>query len=106
MFAYSKRKGTLAALFKDNVEEKIKKDRLQLLIKVQNKITEEKARALKGCEMEVFIIGEAKKGGKLGKNINGRIIITDGVAKIGSSYIVKINKINGWTPIGEIIKEV
>jgi len=106
MFAYSKRKGTLAALFKDNVEEKIKKERLQFLIKVQNKITEEKTRALEGCETEVFIIGEAKKGGKLGKNINGRIIITDGVAKIGSSYIVKINKINGWVPIGKIIKEV
>ncbi len=106
MFAYSERKGTLAALFNDKVEEKIKKERLQRLIKVQNKVTEEKTRALKGSEMEILIVGEAKKGGKLGKSRNGRIIITNGVAKIGSGYIVNINKVNGWVPIGKIKKEV
>ncbi|MCK4225413.1 tRNA (N6-isopentenyl adenosine(37)-C2)-methylthiotransferase MiaB [candidate division WOR-3 bacterium] len=106
MFAYSDRKGTLAALLKDKIDERIKKDRLRRLIEIQNSITMEKASAFKGKKMEVLIMGEAKKGGKIGKNRSGRIIIINGVAKIGSTYIVKINRINGRVPIGEIEKEV
>ncbi|MCK4572440.1 hypothetical protein KAT89_05930, partial [candidate division WOR-3 bacterium] len=106
MFAYSERKSTLSALFNDNLEERIKNNRLRYLIEVQNAITEEKAHALKGKELEVLVVDKAKKGGKIGKSKNGKIIIVNGVAKIGSSYIVKINRINGWVPIGEIKKEV
>lgn len=106
MFAYSERKSTLSALFNDNLEERIKNNRLRHLIEVQSEITEEKAHALKGRVMEVLVVDEAKKGGKIGKSKNGKIIIVNGVAKIGSSYIVKINRINGWVPIGEIKKEV
>jgi len=106
MFAYSERKSTLSALFNDNLEKRIKNNRLRYLIEVQNEITEEKAHALKGKELEVLVVDKAKKGGKIGKSKNGKIIIVNGVAKIGSSYIVKINRINGWVPIGEIKKEV
>ncbi|MEA1912374.1 MAG: tRNA (N6-isopentenyl adenosine(37)-C2)-methylthiotransferase MiaB [candidate division WOR-3 bacterium] len=105
MFAYSKRKGTFAALFPNQVEKKVRKQRLQRLIYTQNEITREKARELIGKEMEVLILGEGKKGYKLGKNRNGRIIMTDGVAKIGTEYIIKINKVNGWVPFGGIKKE-
>jgi len=106
MFAYSERKSTLSALFNDNLEERIKNNRLRHLIEVQSEITEKKAHALKGRELEVLVVDKAKKGGKIGKSKNGKIIIVNGVAKIGSSYIVKINRINGWVPIGEIKKEV
>lgn len=106
MFAYSKRKRTLANLFPDQVEEALKKARLQRLIEVQNRITEEKVKHLLGRKMEVLVVGDAKRGGKLGKNSSGRIIIIKGVAKIGSLYIVRINDINGRVPIGVIKKEV
>jgi len=105
MFAYSNRKGTLSALFPNQVEKKVRKQRLQRLIYTQNEITREKARELIGKEREVLILGEGKKGCKLGKDRNGRIIMTDGVAKIGTEYIIKINKVNGWVPFGGIKKE-
>jgi tRNA-2-methylthio-N6-dimethylallyladenosine synthase len=95
MFAYSKREGTLASLFPDQVKDSIKKERLQLLIKTQNEITKAKAEELIGKELSVLAI-ETK---------NGRIIMLPGVAKIGFEYIINIYKINGWVPVGKIKKE-
>ncbi len=106
MFAYSKRRGTLSALFASEIDEKTKSNRLKYLIEVQNQITYEKARSLVERKMEVFTVGKSKSNRKFGKNRSGRIIILNGVAKIGSSYIVKIESINGWVPIGKIVKEV
>ncbi|MEO0293898.1 MAG: tRNA (N6-isopentenyl adenosine(37)-C2)-methylthiotransferase MiaB [candidate division WOR-3 bacterium] len=107
MFAYSKREGTLASLFPLEVKDSIKKERLRILIETQNKITLEKTRELLGKELQVLTIENGKKNGqKIGKTKNGRIVILPGVAKIGFEYIIKIDKINGWVPIGEIKKEV
>ncbi len=105
MFAYSKRKGTLASLFPDQVRDYVKKERLQLLIKTQNEITAEKAEELLGKELTVFTIENGKKGQKLGKTNTGKIIILPGVAKIGFEYIINIYKIKGWVPVGKIKKE-
>jgi tRNA-2-methylthio-N6-dimethylallyladenosine synthase len=105
MFAYSIREGTLASLFPIQVKDSIKKDRLQRLIKIQNEITKSKAEELLGREMSVLTIENGKKGQKVGKTKNGRIIILPGVAKIGFEYIINIYKINGWVPVGKIKKE-
>jgi tRNA-2-methylthio-N6-dimethylallyladenosine synthase len=105
MFAYSERKGTLASLFTNQIEDSIKKRRLQLLISTQNKITGEKAEELLGREFPVLTIKNGRKGQKVGKTKNGRIIALPGVAKIGFEYIIKIYKINGWVPVGRIKKE-
>lgn len=105
MFAYSQRKGTLASLFTDQVKDTVKKRRLQLLIATQNKITKEKAQELLGREFSVLTIKNGRKGQKVGKTKNGRIIALPGVAKIGFEYIIKVYKINGWVPVGRIKKE-
>ncbi len=105
MFAYSEREGTLATLFNNQIENSVKKRRLQLLISTQNKITGEKAKELLGREISVLIIKNGKKGQKIGKAKNGKIIALSGVAKIGFEYIIKIYKINGWVPVGRIKKE-
>ena len=106
MFAYSKRNGTLASLLPNQVKDTVKKERLQLLINTQNKITKEKAEELLGSEEPVLIIDKAKDGKKLGKTKNGKLVIIPGVAKIGFEYIINIYKINGWVPVGKIKKEV
>jgi tRNA-2-methylthio-N6-dimethylallyladenosine synthase len=106
MFAYSDRKGTLASLFPREVKEQIKNKRLQLLIKIQNKIAKEKAQELAGKGLSVLAIGNGKNGQKTGKAKNGRIIMLPGVAKIGFEYIINVYKINGWVPVGEIKMEV
>jgi tRNA-2-methylthio-N6-dimethylallyladenosine synthase len=105
MFAYSKREGTLASLFPYQIKESAKKQRLQLLISTQNEITKEKAEESVGKEMSALTIGNGRKGQKIGKSKNGKIIILPGVAKIGFEYIIKIYKINGWVPVGRIKKE-
>lgn len=105
MFSYSNRKKTLANLSGDQVEEEEKKKRLKNLIKVQNEITGEEKRKLIGKKEEVYVFKNAKKGGRLGKTVSGEIVLVEKVAKIGSTYIVKINDINGWTPVGKIEKE-
>jgi tRNA-2-methylthio-N6-dimethylallyladenosine synthase len=106
MFAYSKREGTLASLFTDQISDSVKKQRLQILIATQNKIAREKAEELVGKEMSVLTIGNGKKGQKAGKTQSGKIIILPGVAKIGFEYIINIYKIKGWVPVGKIKKEV
>lgn len=105
MFAYSQREGTLASLFTNQIENSVKKRRLQLLISTQNKITGEKAKELLGKEFSVLTIKNGRKGQKVGKTKNGKIIALPGVAKIGFEYIIKIYKINGWVPVGRIKKE-
>jgi tRNA-2-methylthio-N6-dimethylallyladenosine synthase len=105
MFAYSQREGTLATLFSNQVENSVKSRRLQLLIYTQNKISGEKAKELLGREFSVLIIKNGKKGQKIGKAKNGKIIALSGVAKIGFEYIIKVYKINGWVPVGRIKKE-
>ncbi|MEJ2568275.1 MAG: MiaB/RimO family radical SAM methylthiotransferase, partial [candidate division WOR-3 bacterium] len=105
MFAYSEREGTVACLFTDHVKEPVKKQRLQTLISTQNKITGEKAKELLGKEFQVLTIKNGKKGQKVGKTKNGKIIALSGVAKIGFEYIIEIYKINGWVPVGRIKKE-
>lgn len=106
MFAYSKRNGTLASLFPNQVKDSVKKERLQMLINTQNIITKEKAEESLGKEISVLTIENGKKGQRLGKTNSGKIIIIPGVAKIGFEYIINIYKIKGWVPVGKIKKEV
>ena len=61
MFAYSPRPGTPGALFKDQVPEKEKMDRLYRLIELQNSISFEDNQKLLGQEFEVLIEGRSKK---------------------------------------------
>ena len=61
MFAYSPRPGTPGAMFKDQVPEKDKMDRLYRLIEVQNEISYEDNQKLLGQEFEVMIEGRSKK---------------------------------------------
>ena len=106
MFAYSKRTGTLATLFPDQVKNTLKKERLSLLIETQNKITKEKAEELLGKKISALAVDNAKSGKKLGKTKNGKLVVIPGVAKIGFEYIINIYEIKGWVPAGEIKKEV
>lgn len=61
MFAYSPRPGTPGALFKDQVPEEEKMDRLYRLIEIQNDISLEGNLAKVGQEAEVLVEGRSKK---------------------------------------------
>lgn len=64
MFAYSARPGTPGSLFKDQVPEDERMDRLYRLIEVQNGISEENHRQRLGTEVEVLVEGPSKKGSR------------------------------------------
>lgn len=61
MFAYSPRPGTPGALFKDQVPEEEKMQRLYRLIEIQNDISYADNQKLLGQEFEVLIEGRSKK---------------------------------------------
>lgn len=61
MFAYSTRPGTPGALFKEQVPEEVKLERLYRLIDLQNEISVEDNRAMVGQEFEVLVEGPSKK---------------------------------------------
>ncbi|MBC8284370.1 MAG: tRNA (N6-isopentenyl adenosine(37)-C2)-methylthiotransferase MiaB, partial [Nitrospinae bacterium] len=69
MFSYSPRPGTPANEFEDSVPEDVKKRRLQELIQLQNRLTEEKSSLYKGETIEMLIEGNS---GKPGYSFKGR----------------------------------
>jgi tRNA-2-methylthio-N6-dimethylallyladenosine synthase len=60
-FKYSTRKGTHAAQFDDQVEEKIKQQRLAILQEIQREITLRKNEAVEGRTEEVLVEGRSKQ---------------------------------------------
>jgi len=60
-FAYSDRSSAPAAKFSDQVEEKEKKRRLNLLLQLQDVYTDKKNKALVGKNLEVLVEGESLK---------------------------------------------
>ncbi len=59
-FIYSPREGTPAAKMKDNVPMEVKKERLQRLNALVNKLAIEKNNRYKGQIVEVLVDGESK----------------------------------------------
>ena len=60
-FKYSPRKGTRAAQFQDQVEEKVKQNRLSVLQGIQKEITLQKNQALESNVGEVLVEGRSKQ---------------------------------------------
>lgn len=61
MFAYSPRPGTPGAIFKDQVEEEVKMDRLYRLIEIQNNISWEENQKLVGQKKQLLVEGPSRK---------------------------------------------
>ncbi len=105
-FIYSERSGTPAVNFDGKVDEEIKHQRLQELMKIQNKISLEKNLKLQGKILEVLVEGESKTD----KNIftgrtrtNKLVLFPHGEEKIGDLIQVKINQVQTWILKGEKI---
>ena len=63
MFSYSPRPGTPANEFEDSVPEETKRQRLQEIIQLQNRMTEEQGKKYKGKTVEVLIEGNSSRPG-------------------------------------------
>lgn len=108
MFKYSKRTGTQAAEMANQVDEKVKSDRLQELLKLQEQYT--KKTASKYIDKVVEVLVENKDSAQ--RNVIGKssqnlpvALEAEETVELGSIIKVKINQIKSHTLIGNIQKE-
>ena len=107
MFKYSERPGTLAAKkFHDNVPEKIKKNRLQEIIDLQQLHSKFRTEQYIGKVVEVLIEKESKKSNLYwaGRNQQNTVVVfPKNSHKLGDFVKVKIKECTSATLIGESI---
>jgi tRNA-2-methylthio-N6-dimethylallyladenosine synthase len=107
MFSYSPRPGTPANEFEDSVSEDIKSRRLQEIIQLQNRLTEEQGRLYKGKNIEILIEGSSGKPGYSFKGRNPQYwrvnaAGVEGLYKPGDRVQVHIDQTSGHGLSGEI----
>ena len=104
-FKYSPRKGTRAAQFQNQVEEKVKQDRLSNLQKIQREITLQKNQALEGQVEEVLVESRSKKSDRdvTGRTRSNKIVNFEGEMNlVAKSVPVKIMKAFAHSLRGEM----
>ena len=107
MFKYSERPGTYAAnKLKDDVPEEIKIKRLQEVIEIQQKSSEESNKKDVNKTFEVLVEGVSKKSDKelYGRTPQYKVVVFPrGNYKVGDYVNVKINRYTSATLIGEVV---
>jgi tRNA-2-methylthio-N6-dimethylallyladenosine synthase len=109
MYFYSERPGTLAAKrYPDDIPETEKKRRLEEIIKLQRKISEESNRNDIGTVCKVLIEGDSKRSQSewMGRNDQNKVVVfpKEGLALQKGDYaILKIVQSTGGTLIGSAI---
>lgn len=108
MFMYSERPNTFAAKnYEDDIDEEIKKKRLNEVIALQQKLSLQSNEKDVGKVFEVLVEGFSKKSQErlFGRNSQNKVIVFDKEdAKIGEYVNVKVNSCTSATLLGEIIK--
>jgi tRNA-2-methylthio-N6-dimethylallyladenosine synthase len=107
-FMYSPRAHTVSAkLYEDNVPEDVKRDRLQRVLSLQQKIALKNNRQNIGSVKEVLIEGSSKLSGgqRMGRTRTNRIVnVTGSSALIGSTVLVQITGATANSLIGEVLR--
>jgi tRNA-2-methylthio-N6-dimethylallyladenosine synthase len=105
-FKYSPRKGTRAAQFQDQVEEKVKQTRLSILQNMQREFTLQKNQALEGHMEEVLVEGRSKQSDQdmTGRTRSNKIVNFKGAADLVRHLVqVRITKAYPHSLRGQIL---
>lgn len=105
-FLYSIRKGTPAAKYENQIPEKIKHERFNMLVERMNQITMEINRTYVGKEELVLVEGESKRNSmfQTGRTGSGKIVnFRAGRDLKGEIVAVKIVESNTFSLIGELL---
>jgi tRNA-2-methylthio-N6-dimethylallyladenosine synthase len=110
MFFYSERPGTLAARrYTDDVPEAVKKRRLDEIVKLQNRLSQEKNREDLGKTFTVLIEGDSRKSDAdwRGRNGQNKVVVFPkaGPYRKGDYVRVSIVECTGATLIGRLAPE-
>lgn len=109
MFFYSERPGTLAQRrYEDDIPLEVKKRRLQEIVEVQNRLSQESNKKDLGKTFKVLIEGNSKRRDAdwMGRSSQNKVIVfpkTNKDLKPGSYVHVQVNDCTQATLIGEII---
>lgn len=109
MFFYSERPGTLAQRrYVDDIPEVVKKRRLQEIVELQNKLSQQSNKRDLGKTFKVLIEGNSKKSDAdwMGRNSQNKVIVfpkADRNYKPGDYVQVKVNDCTQATLLGEIV---
>lgn len=105
-FIYSKRKGTPAAKMENQVDDEIKKERLNKLMKLQDSISAKKNYKLKYKVLEVLVEGKSKNNPERlsGRTRSIKLVNFKGTDDlIGKLVNVRIVVPHTWSMIGELV---
>ncbi len=104
MFMYSIRQGTKAATMDGHLSDEVKKDRLQRLMALQNKISKEISETYEGKTERVLVEGPSRKNKEVlsGRTSTNKIVLFKGdESLIGNFVDLKIYECKTWTLYGE-----
>ena len=107
MFMYSIRRGTKAATMENQIDEDVKKDRLQRLIALQNSCSLEESKTYLGKTVRVLVEGESKKNKEVlsGRTSTNKVVLFKGDKDLEGKFVnVKINECKTWTLYGERVE--
>lgn len=108
-FIYSPREGTPAAKMEDNIPMEVKKERLQRLNQLVNKLSAESNANYAGQVLEVLVEGESKKNSEVlsGHTRANKVVNFRGPKSlIGQLVRVKITETKTWTLDGELLNAI
>jgi tRNA-2-methylthio-N6-dimethylallyladenosine synthase len=94
--AYSPRPGTAAYRREDDVPLAKKKERLQAVLELQRKISEERNRSLIGAEVEVLVEGLGEGGRAFGRTRQNRVAWLERPAAPGETVTAQVSAATAW----------
>ena len=106
MFMYSPRKGTAAAKMDGQLDQEVKKERLQRLIDLQNRKSKEASDSYKGKIERVLVEGPSRKKDEVltGRTSTNKVVLFAGEKELEGTFVnVKINECKTWSLYGEIV---
>ncbi|MBZ4682921.1 MAG: tRNA-2-methylthio-N6-dimethylallyladenosine synthase [Fusobacteriaceae bacterium] len=106
MFMYSKRSGTKAAEMDGQIDDNIKKERLQRLINLQNECSKENSNEYKGKIVKVLVEGPSKKNKEVlsGRTGTNKIVLFEGDMSLKGTFVnVEITETKTWTLYGKLV---
>ncbi|HHW92736.1 MAG TPA: tRNA (N6-isopentenyl adenosine(37)-C2)-methylthiotransferase MiaB [Firmicutes bacterium] len=105
-FVFSPRSGTPAASMMEQVPEGVKKERLNRLMDLQDRISRDINEKLRGKEVEVLVEGTSKKEESFltGRTRTNKLVLFPGEEKlIGELVTVRITRPQTWNLYGELV---
>jgi len=106
MFMYSKRSGTPAATMDEQVDEQVKSERLQQLMRLQNYKAKEESQKYLGKTVKVLVEGPSRKNPEMltGRTSTHKIVLfkSDRTDLKGKFVHTRIYEAKTWTLYGEL----